>query len=138
LADVHLGKQQYGRIERAEDFARAFRDVVNHSIDTRIDFVLIAGDLFEQKTVDPETFNIAATGLRRLADANVPVFAIEGNHDKFLRHGAKTWVWYLGQQGLLHLLDIVDEDGTVAIRPWCSDTGGTYVDLDGVRIFGIG
>ena len=103
-----------------------------------MDFVLIAGDLFEQKSVDPETFNVAALGLRRLADADIPVFAIEGNHEKFLRHGARTWVWYLGQQGLLRLLDIAHEQGDVAIRPWQERTGGTYFDLDGVRIFGIG
>ena len=138
MADVHLGKQQYGRIERAADFARAFRDVVKHAVDAGVDFVVIAGDLFEQKTVDPETFNVASAGLRRLAEANIPVFAIEGNHEKFLRHGARTWVWYLGQQGLLRLLDIGHENGEVAIRPWRADTGGTYFDLDGVRIFGIG
>ena len=138
MADVHLGKQQYGRAERAIDFARAYSDVIKYSIDAGVDFVLIAGDLFEQKTVDPETFNVAATGLRRLADAGIPVFAIEGNHEKFLRHGARTWVWYLGRQGLLHLLDITREPDGVGVRPWRAETGGTYFDLNGVRIFGIG
>ena len=138
MADVHLGKQQYGRPERAVDFARAYADVIGYAVENRVDFVLIAGDLFEQKTVDPETFNVAATGLRRLADAGIPVFAIEGNHDKFLRHGARTWIWYLERQGLLHLLDITrDEDG-IGLRPWRPETGGTYFDLNGVRIFGIG
>ncbi len=138
MADVHLGKQQYGRVERAIDFARAYRDVISYSIDVSADFVLIAGDLFEQKTVDPETFNVAATGLQRLSRAGIPVFAIEGNHEKFLRHGAKTWVWYLQRQGLLHLLDITREQDGVGVRPWRAESGGTYFDLDGVRIFGIG
>ena len=138
MADIHLGKQQYGRAERAVDFARAYADVIKYSIDASVDFVLIAGDLFEQKTVDPETFNIAATGLRRLARAGIPVFAIEGNHEKFLRHGARTWVWYLGQQGLLHLLDITRQQDGVGIRPWRAEAGGTYFDLNGIRIFGIG
>ena len=138
MADVHLGKQQYGRPERARDFARAYADVINYSIDVGVDFVLIAGDLFEQKNVDPETFNVAATGLRRLSKAGIPVFAIEGNHEKFLRHGAKTWIWYLQRQGLLHLLDITREPDGIGVRPWQAETGGTYFDLDGVRIFGIG
>ena len=138
MADVHLGKQQYGRAERAVDFARAYADVINYSIDARVDFVLIAGDLFERKTVDPETFNVAATGLRRLSRAGIPVFAIEGNHEKFLRHGAKTWVWYLERQGLLRSLDITREPDDVGVRPWRAETGGTYFDLDGLRIFGIG
>ena len=138
MADVHLGKQQYGRPERAIDFARAYADVINYSIDAGVDFVLIAGDLFEQKTVDPETFNVAATGLQRLFRAGIPVFAIEGNHEKFLRHGAKTWVWYLQRQGLLHLLDITSEPDGIGVRPWQAETGGTYFDLNGVRIFGMG
>ncbi len=139
FADVHLGKTQYGLQERAEDLARAYATGVKYCLDHSPDFVLLAGDLFEQKTVDPETFNFAATGLTRLRDAGIPVFAIEGNHEKFLRQRGRTWIWYLSQLGLLHLLDIFGSGNEVELRPWDEATRfGSYYDLNGVRIFGIG
>ena len=102
------------------------------------DFVLLAGDLFEQKAVDPETFNVAAVGLTRLRDAGIPVFAIEGNHEKFLRQRGRTWIWYLSQLRLLRLLDVFGSGNEVELRPWdVSRRHGSYFDLDGIRIFGV-
>ena len=139
FADVHLGKTQYGLDVRAKDFARAYVRGVKYCLDQNPDFVLLAGDLFEQKSVDPETFNVAAEGLTRLRDAGIPVFAIEGNHEKFLRQRGRTWIWYLSQLGLLHLLDIFGSGNDVGLKPWDeARRQGSYYDLNGVRIFGIG
>jgi len=77
FADVHLGKTQYGLQERSEDFARAYAEAIKYCLERQPDFILLAGDLFEQKAVDPETFSLASTGLKRLRDAGIPVFAIE-------------------------------------------------------------
>ena len=100
---------------------------------------MITGDLFEHKEVDPYTFDLAAAGLRKLRDRRIPVFAIEGNHEKFLRHGARTWLWYLNREGLLNLLDVGHQTGEVSLDPWSSERrAGAYFDLDGIRIFGVG
>lgn len=140
FADVHLGNKQYGLDTRAEDFARAYHDAINYCEDVAPDFVLLAGDLFEHHQVDPSTFRVAKTGLERLRQKEIPVFAIEGNHDKPARQGVESWLWYLNREGLIHLLDIVpDIDGGFLLNRWNPNDGrGTYFDLDGVRIFGIG
>ncbi len=140
FADVHLGNTQYGLDTRAEDFARAYHDAINYCEDVAPDFVLLAGDLFEHHKVDPSTFRVAKKGLERLRRKEIPVFAIEGNHDKPARQGVSSWLWYLNREGFIHLLDIVpDIDGGFLLNHWNPNDGrGAYFDLDGVRIFGIG
>jgi len=139
FADVHLGKTQYGLQERSEDFARAYAEAIKYCLERQPDFILLAGDLFEQKAVDPETFSLASTGLKRLRDAGIPVFAIEGNHEKFLRQRGRTWIWYLSQLGLLKLLDVFGSGNEVELRTWDeSRRHGSYFDLEGIRIFGVG
>jgi DNA repair exonuclease SbcCD nuclease subunit len=140
FADVHLGNRQYGLNERVKDFAVAYRDAINYCETVCPDFVLLAGDLFESSTVDPSTLLVAMKGLERLRKKDIPVFAIEGNHDKPARQGVSNWLWFLGQEGFIHLLDIAPaKDGGFQISRWDPKSRrGTYVDFEGVRIFGIG
>ena len=72
LADVHLGYRQYGLVERARDFARAFTSVIDYCVTQRPDFVVIAGDLFDTKSIEPQTYADADAALARLADADIP------------------------------------------------------------------
>ena len=48
IADVHLSYQQYGLTERFNDLNRAFLHLMDEAIARRVDFVLLAGDLFER------------------------------------------------------------------------------------------
>ncbi|MGH2447410.1 MAG: DNA repair exonuclease, partial [Chloroflexota bacterium] len=80
-ADIHLGYQQYNLPERYRDFSEAYLGMVEHAVAGRVDFVLIAGDLFHQANTDARTLSVAISGLERLRRADIPVVAIEGNHD---------------------------------------------------------
>jgi exonuclease SbcD len=138
LADVHLGFDRYDSPERTRDFFFAFEDVVNrYAIDAGVDFVVIAGDLFEYRTILPSVLNQAQVVLRSLKDANIPVIAIEGNHDN-RPYGVRTsWLRYLSDWELLYLLEPSSyDDGRPCYDPWDGRTGG-YLDLDcGVRVLG--
>ncbi len=81
LADIHLGYKQFNREERYKDFFCAFDDAVDKIIDHDCDFVLIAGDLFDS-IPKPHIINDTIEILKKLKKENIPVFAIEGNHDK--------------------------------------------------------
>lgn len=138
LADVHLGTEQYGSPERYNDFARAFLDIVQYAVRERVQFVLIAGDLFNRFTLDPRTLLQAVTALEQLKSARIPVFAIEGNHDRSNYRSEMSWLTYLAYHRLLSRLDIDHREGTVSVTPYDPARGrGTYVDLDGVRILGL-
>lgn len=139
VADVHLGFDRYDNKQRTQDFFYAFQDALDkYAIGEKVDFVVIAGDLFEHRTIQPATLNQAQVCLDMLRQAGIPVLAIEGNHDN-RPYGTKTsWLRYLADWGLLKLL----EPGTVAAgepfyAPWTEEQQGGYIDLDcGVRVIG--
>lgn len=136
LADVHLGFDKYNNSERTLDFFFAFQDaVVKYALANPVDFVVIAGDLFEQRQILPATLNQATAVLNLLKEENIPVLAIEGNHD-YRPYGTKTsWLNYLSGQGLLKLLE---PDETETLQAWDeTENVGGYIDLAcGVRVIG--
>jgi DNA repair exonuclease SbcCD nuclease subunit len=140
LADVHLGFDRYDNKERTKDFYFAFRDALEkYAIAPQVDFVLIVGDLFEHRVIQPNILNQAQLCLQELEKAGIPVIAIEGNHDN-RPYGVKTsWLRYLAEWCSLILLE---PGNPAADEPlyehwdWDSRQGG-YIDLDcGVRVLG--
>ena len=139
FADVHLGFRQYGLAERAEDFTRAFGSVVAYCRRVRPDFVILAGDLFDSKSIDPRTYADADAGLALLARDGIPVIAVEGNHERWFRRGERSWLWQLSRSSRLRLLQQIDpEHEGLTWRPWTAERGhGAYTDIGPVRIFGV-
>ncbi|MCY3782577.1 MAG: exonuclease SbcCD subunit D [Chloroflexi bacterium] len=139
FADVHLGFRQYGLAERAEDFTRAFGSVIAYCREVRPDFVILAGDLFDSKSIDPRTYADADAGLALLAHDGIPVVAVEGNHERWFRRGERSWLWQLSRSNRLRLLQQVDpEREGLKWRPWTAERGhGAYTDIGPVRIFGV-
>jgi DNA repair exonuclease SbcCD nuclease subunit len=139
ISDVHLGYQQYGLPERFRDFSDAWKEAVSKTLEAQVDFVLIGGDLFEKRNTDPLAYEHAQRELARFREANVPVIAIEGNHDRYIHNREHSWLRVLASQGYLTLLDAIDRDGKVSLAPYDPDTQlGAYVDLpNGVRIVGL-
>jgi DNA repair exonuclease SbcCD nuclease subunit len=140
LADIHLGFDRYNSPERTKDFFFALSDVIDrYAIAEAVDFVLIAGDLFEHRILQPAILNQAQLCFQRLQAAGIPVLAIEGNHDNTPYGTQTSWLKYLSQWGLLYLL----EPGNVAAgeplySPWTeSNKQGGFIDLPcGVRVIG--
>ena len=137
ISDVHLGYQQYGSKERFNDFSAVFLHMVEQAIEQQVDFLLIAGDLFEKRTVDPLAMRVAVEGLRMLREAGIPVLAVEGNHEKAHYRDQYSWVDFLDGLGYLHLLNPRFKEERVILEPY-GEEGGAYLDLPGgVRVYGL-
>ena len=120
IADIHLGFDRYNSPERTKDFFRAFQTTLEqYALEASVDFVLIAGDLFEHRNILPATLNQAQVCLQVLQEEGIPVLAIEGNHDN-RPYGTRTsWLKYLSEWGLVQLLEPDDpKEGNGLLSSW--------------------
>ncbi len=85
IADLHLGRTQFNQPFRYDDYLKAFRETIEKSVKMKVDFILIAGDLFHVSKPSPRTLRDAIEVLSIPKKRDIPVFAIEGNHDKTIR-----------------------------------------------------
>lgn len=140
IADTHLGNEQYGVHERFNDFSRAFWDIMRAATSRRVDFVVIAGDLFNKRAIDARTLMHAIEGLKGLKEMGIPVIAIEGNHDRSYYREGVSWLQFLCYGNYLMLLDPRMQDGAPMLEKWeIASMRGAYVDLlDGkLRVYGL-
>jgi exonuclease SbcD len=140
IADTHLGYEQYGVRERFNDFSRAFWAIMDDAVERRVNFVVIAGDLFNKRAIDAQTLIHAIEGLRKLKDAGIAAIAVEGNHDRSYYRDGTSWLQFLCYQGYLTLLAPLMRDGAPVIGPWQQDRMlGSHIDLlDGhLRVYGL-
>ena len=138
IADVHLGIRRYRSEERAQDFFHAWRDCIErYALAEQVSFVLIAGDFFDARKIEPRAMNQAMFCLTRLRDAGIPVVVIEGNHDSHEVGTKFSWLRSLSQWGYVKLLEPVYEDGSVRLEAWDeAQNKGSFIDIGEVRIFG--
>ncbi len=88
-ADIHLdsplhGLSRYEGLPVAEIRSAtraAFDNLVQFAIDEAVDFVVIAGDLFDGDWRDMGTGLYFAKAMGRLDQAGIPAFLLAGNHD---------------------------------------------------------
>jgi DNA repair exonuclease SbcCD nuclease subunit len=140
VADTHLGYEQYGVRERFNDFSRTFWEITDDALKRRVDFVVIAGDLFNKRAIDAQTLIHAIEGLKKLKENNIPVIAIEGNHDRSYYRDGISWLQFLCYQGFIILLAPTMREGVPLMTAWEPQTMlGAYTDLLGgrVRVYGL-
>jgi DNA repair exonuclease SbcCD nuclease subunit len=79
-ADWHLG-MKYSQLQDKAEKARQIRiksvqKVLDHAVD--VDFILVAGDLFDNNNVDKQLLNTVS---EMFQSTKVPIYIIPGNHD---------------------------------------------------------
>jgi exonuclease SbcD len=129
LSDVHLGYQQYNHKERFNDFGRAFLHIVEQAISQRVDLVVLAGDLFQKRAIDPPTLIQAIEGLNMLKKVGIPVAAVEGNHERAHYRDVFSWMDFLADRGYLALLNPASfQEGVPVLTAW-DGAEGAYLDV---------
>jgi len=79
LGDCHLGGWRQPEL-RTLNF-QSFQEAVARCIKKKVEFALIAGDLFDSPYPPIETLKNTFAEFRKLKDAKIPVFIIAGSHD---------------------------------------------------------
>ena len=119
-ADIHLDspllKLEHYDGAPVEDLRsatrRALENLVELAIVERVDFVLIAGDLYDGDWKDYNTGLYFVSQMTKLREAGIPVYIITGNHDaaskmtKTLRLPDKVFLFPTDKPGTVHLEDL--------------------------------
>ncbi len=79
LADVHLGGWRQGPMQDLN--FKSFQKSIQICIENKVEFILIAGDLFDSAYPPIEILKETFAEFRKLKEAKIPVFMIAGSHD---------------------------------------------------------
>lgn len=80
ISDLHLGKRIH-QFSMVEDQKYILRKIVEIVIEEKVDGVLIAGDVYDKIYPSSEAVALFDSFLVDLANENIKVFVISGNHD---------------------------------------------------------
>lgn len=114
LGDCHLGGWRQPELKELN--FKSFQYALGECIREEVDFVLIAGDLFDSAYPPIEILKEAFREFRKLKEANIPVFLIAGSHD--YSASGKTFLDVLEKAGFCKNVSIFEErDEKIMLQP---------------------
>lgn len=143
LADLHIGKR-VNEVSMLEEQKHVLRQVVNIILENQIQGILIAGDVYDKSQPSTEAVELFDEFLTALAQLEIPVCIISGNHDSperlsFGKHILKKNQLYITSvfQGHLEKITLEDQYGLchiymlpfvkpAVIRPFYQESIATY------------
>ncbi|MEK6849164.1 MAG: exonuclease SbcCD subunit D, partial [Nanoarchaeota archaeon] len=96
LADAHLGGWREPKLRDAN--TQSFNACIDTCITEKVDFVIIAGDLFNTSMPGIDSLRVAVQKLKDLQNAKIPTYYIAGSHDS--SPSGKTMLDVLEDAGL--------------------------------------
>jgi DNA repair exonuclease SbcCD nuclease subunit len=114
LGDCHLGGWRQPELKELN--FKSFQYVIDECIKERVDFILIAGDLFDSAYPPIDILKDAFREFRRVRDAGIPVFIIAGSHD--YSAAGKTFLDVLEKAGFCKIVSLFEEkNGKIILQP---------------------
>ncbi len=80
IADCHIGSWRRDKVLK-EISKKYFIKAIDVMLNEKVDFVLIAGDLFDSAVPNIDSIKVVVEQLKRLKDSNTLVYFIAGSHD---------------------------------------------------------
>ncbi|PIP21861.1 MAG: nuclease SbcCD subunit D [Candidatus Nealsonbacteria bacterium CG23_combo_of_CG06-09_8_20_14_all_40_13] len=88
FADLHLGMENYGKIDpesglssRFLDFVKCFEEIIKFAKEQKVDLVIFAGDAYKTRDPSPTFQRAFAKEIYKLSQLNIPTVLLVGNHD---------------------------------------------------------
>ena len=105
IADVHLGGWKQPELSALN--SKSFVKAIDTCIAEKLDFVLIAGDLFDTALPRIEVLKETFAEFKKLKEAKIPCFIIAGSHDYSV--SGKTFLDVLEKAGFCKNVENYDE-----------------------------
>lgn len=114
ISDVHLGGWKQQPMQDLNFLS--FRKAIDICISRKVEFVLVAGDLFDSAYPPIEILKETFAEFKRLKDAKIPCFLIAGSHDYSV--SGKTFLDVLEKAGFCkNVTDFEEKDGHFILNP---------------------
>ena len=122
-ADWHIGRKLQGK-DLLEDQQYVMNDLISKIDETKPDFLIIAGDLYDRSVPSKEATTLLQELLVKInIECNIPIFAISGNHDSRERLAIGE-AWFSKHKFYLHTRlnqafdKITIEDADIYLLPY--------------------
>ncbi len=114
LADCHLGSWRQPELRQLN--LESFQKAIEICIKEKVDFVIIAGDLFDSAYPGIEILEEAFFQLKKLKDLNIPCYIIAGSHD--YSASGKTFLSVLEKAGFCtNIFKPEENQGRIFLNP---------------------
>jgi DNA repair protein SbcD/Mre11 len=114
IADVHLGGWKQQPLQDLN--FQSFRKTIDICIENKLDFVLIAGDLFDSAYPPIEILKETFAEFRRLKKERIPCFIIAGSHDYSV--SGKTFLDVLEKAGFCkNVAKLEENEDKIILNP---------------------
>jgi hypothetical protein len=124
ISDVHLGGWKQQPLQDLN--LQSFKKAIESCISERVEFVLIAGDLFDSAYPPIEILKEAFSEFKKLKEAGIPCFIVAGSHDYSV--SGKTFLDVLERAGFCKNVEDWEDDGeNIKLNP---------VIFHGVAVYG--
>jgi len=106
LADCHIGGWREEKLKELS--IRGFAEATKRIIEEKLDFLIIAGDLFNTSIPSVDAIKLVALSMKKIKDANIPIYLVPGSHD--YSPSGKTMLDVLENSGLCTNVYKYDEE----------------------------
>src|SRR3989338_957344 len=131
LSDCHIGSWRDPKLK--DTSTNAFINAVDKCIKEKVDFILIAGDLFNTSLPRLDNLKTVVTKFKQLKDLGIPVYIVPGSHD--YSPSGKTILDVLEEAGLfVNVFKGSVEDGKLKLNfTFDKKTGAKITGMLGKR-----
>lgn len=131
MADCHIGGWREPKLREVN--IQAFEKAVGTVMEKAVDFLVIAGDLFNTAVPDLYSLKRAVNSIRKLKDNRIPVYLVPGSHD--YSPSGKTIIDVLEGAGLFFNVARARQEGDRLVLQYTRDekTGALLAGLPGRR-----
>lgn len=114
MADVHLGGWKFPELQELN--FKSFQKAVDKCIEEKVEFILIAGDLFDTAYPSIEILKETFAEFKKIKEFGIPCFIISGSHDYSV--SGKTFLDVLEKSGFCKNVTLFEDDGeTLLLKP---------------------
>lgn len=123
LGDCHLGGWRQPELKELN--FRSFQYALGECIKEKLDFILIAGDLFDSSYPPIDILKDTFAEFRKIKEAGIPVFLIAGSHD--YSAAGKTFLDVLEKSGFCKIVSLFEErNGRIILQPTIYKNAAVY------------